>query len=308
MITIPETDLLVHQLCLGGNVFGWSADQSQSHQVLGAYCAGGGNFIDTADVYSEWKDGNIGGESETIIGTWMQKNNNRTEMVIATKVAKLTTRAGLSPSNIMAACDDSLRRLQTDYIDLYYSHDDDPNTPIEETLGAYDKLITAGKIRYIGASNFTPERLQQSLNISESHQLPTYVAVQDHYNLIHRKSVEGALSKVLDHHGMSVLPYFGLARGFLTGKYRPGLEVDSMRAQGVKEYANPKNWAIIEALDLISKNHNCSISAVALGWLRANPLVSTPLASATTTEQVSEIMQIISLTSEEVAELNALSA
>ncbi len=308
MLTIPETDLVVHPLCLGGNVFGWSADEAQSHAVLDAYRSHGGNFVDTSDMYSQWGEGHIGGESETIIGNWMQKNNNRSEMVIATKVSKLTTRAGLSASNIIAACEDSLRRLQSEYIDLYYSHEDDLTVPIEETLGAYATLIAQGKVLNIAASNFTPERLQRSLNVSESHNLPSYVAVQDHYNLMHRKDLEGARSKILEHHGMSEIPYFGLARGFLTGKYRKGVTVESLRAGGVKEYQNDKGWTVIDALETIAKEHNSTISAVALGWIRANPIVSAPIASARTVEQLEEIIQIVQLSGEEVALLTALTA
>ncbi len=308
MLTIPETDLAVHPLCLGGNVFGWSADEAQSHAVLDAYRNHGGNFVDTADMYSQWVQGHEGGESETIIGNWLRENNNRSEMVIATKVSKLTSRAGLSASNIIAACEDSLRRLRSEYIDLYYSHEDDLTVPIEETLGAYATLIAQGKVLNIAASNFTPERLQRSLNVSESHNLPSYVAAQDHYNLLHRKELEGAKSKVLAHHAMSAIPYFGLARGFLTGKYRKGVNVESLRSGGVKEYQNDKGWAVIGALETIAKERNSTISAVALGWIRANPIVSAPIASARTVAQLAEIIEIVQLSLEEVALLNALTA
>jgi aryl-alcohol dehydrogenase-like predicted oxidoreductase len=307
MITIAETDLVVHPLCLGGNVFGWSADKAQSEAVLDAYTKHGGNFIDTADVYSEWKEGNVGGESETIIGTWAKARGNRSELVIATKVAMLSKRPGLSAANIIAACDESLKRLQTDYIDLYYSHKDDEETPIEETLNAYAQLIAQGKVRYIAASNFGADRLAQSLKFSTDNSIPSYIAVQDHFNLMHRTEFETKQAPVLDQNAITCIPYFGLARGFLTGKYRAGVTVDSMRAGGVAEYQTEKGYAVVSALEEISKVHNSSIAAVALAWLRAQPQVSTPIASARTVEQLEEIIQVVELTSDEVEKLTKLS-
>ena len=308
MITIAETDLVVHPLCLGGNVFGWSADKAQSEGVLDAYTKHGGNFIDTADVYSEWKEGNVGGESETIIGTWAKARRNRSELVIATKVAMLSKRPGLSAPNIIAACDESLKRLQTDYIDLYYSHKDDEETPIEETLNAYAQLIAQGKVRYIAASNFGADRLAQSLKFSADNSIPSYVAVQDHYNLMHRSEFESNQAPLLAQNSITCIPYFGLARGFLTGKYRAGVTVDSLRAGGVTEYQSEKGYAVVSALEEISKAHHSSIAAVALGWLRAQPQVSTPIASARTVEQLEEIIQVVELTSDEVAKLTQLSS
>jgi aryl-alcohol dehydrogenase-like predicted oxidoreductase len=308
MITIAETDLVVHPLCLGGNVFGWSADKAQSEAVLDAYTKHGGNFIDTADVYSEWKEGNVGGESETIIGTWAKARGNRSELVIATKVAMLSKRPGLSAANIIAACDESLKRLQTDYIDLYYSHKDDEETPIEETLTAYAQLIAQGKVRYIAASNFSGVRLAQSLKFSADNSIPSYIAVQDHYNLMHRSEFETDKAPVLAANSITCIPFFGLARGFLTGKYRPGVSVDSMRASGVAEYQNEKGYAVVSALEEIAKAHNASIAAVALAWLRAQPQVSTPIASARTVEQLEEIIQVVELTRDEVGKLTQLSS
>jgi aryl-alcohol dehydrogenase-like predicted oxidoreductase len=308
MITIAETDLVVHPLCLGGNVFGWSADKAQSEGVLDAYTKHGGNFIDTADVYSEWKEGNVGGESESIIGTWAKARGNRSELVIATKVAMLSKRPGLSAANIIAACDESLQRLQTDYIDLYYSHKDDEETPIEETLNAYAQLIAQGKVRYIAASNFGADRLVQSLKFSADNSIPSYIAVQDHYNLMHRSDFESNQVPLLAQNSITCIPYFGLARGFLTGKYRAGVTVDSLRAGGVTEYQSEKGYAVVSALEEISKAHNSSIAAVALGWLRAQPQVSTPIASARTVEQLEEIIQLVELTSDEVAKLTKLSS
>ena len=307
MLTIPETDLVVHELCLGGNVFGWTADEAQSHEVLDAYRSYGGNFIDTADVYSEWKDGNKGGESETIMGNWL-KGQDRSKFVIATKVAKLSTRPGLRPENIIAACNDSLKRLQTDYIDIYYSHHDDAEVPMAETLGAYAQLISEGKIRYIAASQHTGPRLQEALDIAERENLPSYIALQDQYNLMERNPFEASQADVLAKNGLSALPFFSLAKGFLSGKYRPGHSVDSVRAEGVKEYETDKGWTTVAALDEIAKAHNCSISAVSLAWLRAHPQVSTPIASARTVEQLKEIIEIVLLTDEEVAQLNSVTA
>ena len=295
MMMLPHTDLKVHPLCLGGNVFGFSADVSNSELVLDYYFDNGGNFVDTADMYSQWAPGHVGGESETIIGNWMKKRGNRREVVIATKVSKLDTRPGLKPANIEAACDDSLRRLQTDYIDLYYAHQDDPDTPIEETLGAFDSLVKAGKVRYIAASNFTPERLQESLNISKAQGLVSYVASQDQYNLMDRE-YEKTLMPTLKANGLSQIPFYGLARGFLTGKYRPGVTVESVRATGVgNSYANERGWRMLEKLDQIARDKNTSVAAVALAWLRAQPTVATPIASATKLEQIKEIMPVIEL-------------
>lgn len=306
MIKIAGTTLDVYPLCLGGNVFGWSADESQSHAVLDAFSALGGNFIDTADVYSEWAEGNIGGESETIIGNWMKSRGNRHQFVIATKVSQLSNRPGLRPENIIAACNDSLRRLQTDHIDLYYSHHDDKEVPIAETLGAYQTLISEGKIRYIGASKYSGVRLQEALDIAERENLPKYICLQDQYNLVERNLFESEQVPVLKANAVSAIPFFGLARGFLTGKYRPGIKVDSIRATAVANYQNEKGYAIVDALTRISQAHNSSISAVALAWIRANKQVSTPIASARTVEQLNEIMPIVQLTNDEVAGLSAL--
>jgi len=304
---IAATTLDVYPLCLGGNVFGWSANGSQSQAVLDAFGDLGGNFIDTADVYSEWVEGNTGGESETIIGNWMKVRGNRHQFVIATKVAKLSTRPGLRPENIIAACNDSLKRLQTDHIDVYYSHHDDKDVPIAETLGAYQQLINEGKIRYIGASQHTGARLQEALDIATKENLPKYVCLQDHYNLMERNPFEAEQQEVLKKNNLSALPFYGLARGFLTGKYLPGVAVDSIRAGGITDYQTEKGYAIVEALDKISKAHNSSISAVALAWLRANPQVSTPIASARTVEQLKEIMQVVEITSDQVRKLNNVS-
>jgi aryl-alcohol dehydrogenase-like predicted oxidoreductase len=308
MITIPATNLTVYPLCLGGNVFGWSAPKEQSFEILNHFFDHGGNFIDTADVYSEWADGNTGGESETIIGEWLQARKNRQEIVIGTKVAKLSTRKGLSKSNILKACDDSLRRLKTDYIDIYYSHEDDPTVSFEETLSAYDELIQAGKVRYIAASQHSAARLEAALIAAEQSNLPKYIALQDHYNLMHREPFESEQAKVLIKHGFSMIPFFGLATGFLTGKYQPGIAIDSVRAKSVEKYQNPAGWAVLAELMTVAKELETSISAAALAWLRHHPQVSAPIASARTVEQLIEIMPLVTLSDDQLARLNSVSS
>ena len=309
MITIADTDLVVHPLCLGSNIFGSNANEAESHAVMDAYFNHGGNFIDTADMYNQWVEGHVGGESETIIGSWIKARNNRQSMVIATKVSKMDTRPGLSAKNIFAACEESLNRLQTDYIDLYYSHEDDTSVSLEETLGAYAQLIAEGKVRYIAASNFTPARLRESIKFSNDNNLPAYVAVQELYNLVDRTTYEGEMQQVVAELGISNLPFYGIARGFLTGKYRPGItEVDSKRAAGAREYANDKNYEVLAAMDVIAKEHNASLAAIALAWLRSNPTVSAPIASARTVGQLEEIIQVVQLSAEEVQTLTSISS
>ena len=303
MIKLANTDLTIYPLCLGGNVFGYSADKENSEAVLSFYADNGGNFIDTADMYSQWAPGHIGGESETIIGDWMAKRGNRQKMIIATKVSKLDTRPGLKAANIKAACDESLKRLKSDYIDIYYAHQDDLDTPIEESLGAFDELIKAGKVRYIAASNFTPERLQESLDISKANGLSSYIASQDQYNLLDREYEKG-LMPTIEKNGLSQIPFYGLARGFLTGKYRPGVSVESVRASGVaSNYANDRGWNLLSKLDQIAKEKKTTVAAISLAWLRAQPTVATPIASATKLEQIKEIMPIVGLSSQELQRL-----
>ncbi len=308
MITIPKTSLTVHPLCLGGNVFGWSATEAQSFDILNAYSMHGGNFIDTADVYSEWRDGNEGGESEKIIGNWMKKHGNRDSMIVATKVAKYSKRPGLSAKNIVEACNDSLRRLQTDNIDLYYSHEDDATTPLGETLEAFTKLIQEGKVRYIAASQYSAQRLDEALQISKENGFASYVALQDQYNLMERKGIEGEVADVISAHGISVIPFFGLARGFLSGKYKPGVTVESVRAAGVVPYQNDKGWRTIEALEEIARHYASNPSAVALAWLRAQSSVSVPIASARTIDQLNEIVQVLEMRIEDIDRLSEITA
>ena len=305
-VALGRTELQVHPLCLGGNVFGWSANAVQSQEVLSAYESAGGNFIDTADMYSRWHTGNVGGESETIIGDWMRARGNRSEMVIATKVAKLATRPGLSAANIAAAAEDSLRRLGTDYIDIYYAHHDDEEIPLEESLTAFNELVAAGKVRYLAASNYSAARLEEALKISRELGMSEYLLLQPNYNAIVRNEYEGDLMAVAVKEDIPVLPYFSLAAGFLTGKYQPGVEVDSVRAGDMPDYKNDRGWAILNAITEIAKQENTSIAAVALGWLRAQPGVVTPIASARTIEQLAEILPVVELSAEQVAQVNAL--
>jgi aryl-alcohol dehydrogenase-like predicted oxidoreductase len=298
--TLAKTDLHISELCLGGNVFGWSADERQSHDVLNVYNELGGNFIDTADVYSEWGEGHVGGESETVIGSWLKARASTDDVVIATKVSKLSTRPGLGRANILAACDDSLRRLGRDHIDLYFAHDDDKDTPLEETLAAFTELQQAGKIRFAAASNYTGARLLEAAQISKEQSLIEYAALQNHYNLLEREEYERDSVPALAELGIEGVPFFGLARGFLSGKYREGVEVESVRATGVTKYTNEHGWAVLAKLDRLANHHSVSLSAIALAWLRQQASVAAPIASARTVEQLREIMTSVSLTAEEL--------
>ena len=305
-VALGKTDLQIHHLCLGGNVFGWSANAQESELVLDAYADAGGNFIDSADRYSEWLEGNVGGESETIIGDWMRSRGNRSEIIVATKVAKLTTRAGLAAANIAGAAEDSLRRLGTDYIDIYYAHHDGESVPLEESLTAFHKLVTSGKVRYIAASNYTAQRLAQALKISRDLGISEYLILQPHYNAIVRDEYESALLELAVKEEIAVLPYFALAAGFLTGKYQPGVEVESVRAEDMPEYMNERGWAILQALTDIAAQHNAPIPATALAWLRAQPGIAAPIASARTTEQLAQLLPIVELSPAQIAQVNAL--
>lgn len=305
-VALGKTDLQVHPLCLGGNVFGWSATPQESQLVLDAYADAGGNFIDSADMYSEWHTGNVGGESETIIGDWMRSRGNRADIIVATKVAKLSTRPGLAAANIASAAEDSLRRLGTDYIDIYYAHHDDEAVPLEESLTALHKLVTDGKVRYVAASNYSADRLAQALKISRELGISEYVLLQPHYNAIVRSEYEGELMALALKEDVAVLPYFALAAGFLTGKYQPGVTVTSVRAKNMPEYMNDRGWAILQTLTDIASEHNAPIAATALAWLRAQPGIAAPIASARTPWQLSEIVPVIDLTQDQIARVNAL--
>ena len=295
MTRIASTTLDVFPLCLGGNVFGWTADEKQSFAVLDAYAAAGGNFIDTADAYSAWVPGHTGGESETILGRWMAARGNRDRMVIATKVGKLPGLAGLSAPTIRAAAEGSLRRLRTDRIDLYYAHADDAATPLEETLGEFDALVREGKVRHIAASNYSAARLAEALALSKRAGLVRFVALQPHYNLAHRGDYEGALAELCVRERLACFPYYALASGFLAGKYRPGANVASQRAAGATKYLDDRGLRILAALDAIAAARATTVAAVALAWLLTRPGVAAPIASARTPEQLTELLPLASL-------------
>jgi aryl-alcohol dehydrogenase-like predicted oxidoreductase len=305
---LGRTDLDVFPLCLGGNVFGWTADEEASFAVLDAYAEAGGNFVDTADAYSAWVPGHSGGESETIIGKWMAARGNRDRIVVATKVGRLTGKADLHADTIGEAVEDSLRRLQTDYIDLYYAHgDDNPDIPLAETLGAFDELVRSGKVRYIAASNYGAPRLAEALETSERGGLASYVALQPHYNLVER-DYEEELAPLCAEKGLPCVPYFALAMGFLTGKYRPGgPAVDSPRSGGAAKYLDNGGPAVLAALDDVAAARGTTVAAVALAWLRAQPTVAAPIASARSVEQLAELLAMtdLELTAEELAQLAA---
>ena len=308
---LGSSDLEVFPLALGGNVFGWTADQDTSFAVLDAYTAAGGNFIDTADSYSAWVDGNSGGESETVLGEWFASRGNRDDVVLATKVSQHPEYPGLSAANIKAAADASLRRLGTDHIDLYYTHFDKPEVPVEEIIGALDELVRAGKVRHIAASNISAERLAASLEFSEREGLARYVALQPHYNLVSRDTYEGELSGLAERAGLAAVPYYALAAGFLTGKYRPGTAVDSPRAGGAaKHLETERGRRVLAALDEIAEDHGVPVATVALAWLAGRPTVAAPIASARTVEQLPALLGVaeLDLTEAEAERLTRASA
>jgi aryl-alcohol dehydrogenase-like predicted oxidoreductase len=306
MAPLGRTGLSVSPLCLGGNVFGWTADEQQSHAVLDAYTAAGGDFMDTANSYLVEH-----GRSETIIGRWMADRGNRDRIVLATKVGggRGAVR-NLRPETIEREAHASLERLQTDRIDLYYAHFDDEDTPLEESLRAFDALVRAGTVRHLGASNYTPERLTAALELQREHGLAEFTVLQPHYNLVER-DFERTLLRVADEWDLAVLPYYALAKGFLTGKYRPGGEtVESARAEGARAYLDDGGAAVLEALDEIAAAHETTVAAVALAWLRAQPRVVAPIASARNTEQLAQILPAatLQLTPAEVDRLSATTA
>ena len=314
-IPLGQSDLRVFPINLGGNVFGWSADEKSSFDVLDAYAAAGGNFIDTADVYSAWAPGHTGGESEVIIGKWLASRGNRDDIVVATKVGKLPGLEGTSREIVRKAVDDSLKRLGTDYIDLYYAHQDYTDRPVEEAVEALHEQVELGKVRAIGASNFTGQRLEQALRFSESENVSKYVAIQNEYSLVERDAVEASdggttVAEVALAESVSVLPYWSLASGFLTGKYRDGVTVDSVRADGASKYLDDRGRRILAELDRISASHGTSVTAVSLAWLLAQPSVATPIASARTVEQLPDLIAAatLELTADEVSALTAASS
>jgi aryl-alcohol dehydrogenase (NADP+) len=307
---LADTDLDVFPLCLGGNVFGWTLDEQRSFAVLDAYAQAGGNFIDTADVYGRRGGGGMG-ESERIIGRWIAARANRDELVIATKVGMSPDLHGLSRETIRRGIDGSLERLGIDHVDLYYAHRDDPETPLEETLGAFGELIGEGKIGHAAASNYSAQRLEEAVRVGRGEGMAAYVALQPEYNLMDRGEYEGELMDVCERHGLACVPYFALARGFLSGKYRQGgAEIDSPRAAGVRDaYFSERGFAALAALDAIAAEHDTAVAAVALAWLGAQPTVLAPIASATSPEQLAESLAFVGLelSGEELARLDAAS-
>jgi aryl-alcohol dehydrogenase (NADP+) len=295
-------------LCLGGNVFGWTVNEHDGFAVLDRFAAAGGNFIDTADAYSAWVPGHTGGESETIIGNWLASRRVADKMVIATKVGMAPGLNGLSPATIRSAAEASLKRLRVERIDLYYAHRDDPNTPLEDSLRAFTTLVTEGKVRHIAASNYTAPRLAEALAVSDRAGLARYVALQPHYNLVHRTEFEGDLLEVCARERLGCLPYFALAKGFLTGKYRHGAHVESARATAAAEYLDPNGLQLLAALDEIAAIHHTTVAAVSLAWLLAQPTVVAPIASARTVEQLAALLPAttLALTHAEIARLSEI--
>jgi aryl-alcohol dehydrogenase-like predicted oxidoreductase len=290
---LGNTDLMVSPWALGANVFGWTADEATSFQLLDGYVAAGGNFIDTADVYSVWAKGHQGGESEAIIGKWMKARGNRERLVIATKVGMEMGpgRKGLSRAYIQQSVAASLQRLQTHYIDLYQSHEDDPNTPFEERLRTYADLMREGKVRAIGASNYKADRLAQALEVSRTQGLPAYQSLQPLYNLYDRAAYESELEPLCVRHGLSVLSYFSLARGFLTGKYRSEADLGkSPRGAGIKPYLNERGMRILATLDSVAERYRSTPARVALAWVMARPSITSAIASASTVAQLQDLI------------------
>ncbi|MBI5093356.1 MAG: aldo/keto reductase [Candidatus Hydrogenedentes bacterium] len=288
----------VSPLAFGGNIFGWTVDEAMSFTLLDAFAGAGFNFIDTADMYSNWAPGNKGGESETIIGKWLKRSGKRKDAVIATKIGTDLgqSRKGLSRARILRGVEDSLARLQTDYIDLYQSHIDDAETPLEETLAAYAQLIEQGKVRAIGASNYSADRLAQALKTSQQHGYPRYQSLQPEYNLCERAGYESALEPLCRKENVAVIPYFPLAAGFLTGKYRSEADLTkSARGQMVKKYLNDRGLRILDALDAVAKEHHSTPAGVALAWLLARPGITAPIASATSLGQLKDLLGAVEL-------------
>lgn len=291
MRQLGRSTLSVAPLAFGGNVFGWSVDEQRSFDLLDAFVDAGFNLIDTADVYSAWASGNRGGESETIIGKWLRRSGKRDRVLIATKVAKWVEHRGLSPLNIRQAVEGSLKRLQTDRIDLYQAHEDDATVPLSETLGAFATLIEEGKVRVIGASNYTADRFAEALKVSKDNHLPRYESLQPEYNLVSRAGYERELEPLIRQEDIGVINYYALASGFLSGKYRSEADLVKSSARGgaVKKYLTPQGLKVIATLDDVAAAHNATPSQVALAWLMARAGVTAPIASATSVEQLQEL-------------------
>jgi aryl-alcohol dehydrogenase-like predicted oxidoreductase len=305
---LGRSTLSIAPLAFGGNVFGWSADEQRSFELLDAFVDAGFNLVDTADVYSAWAPGNRGGESETIIGKWLKRSGKRDKVVIATKVAKWVEHTGLSPMNINEAIEGSLKRLQTDHVDLYQAHADDASVPLSETLGAFARLIEQGKVRAIGASNYNADRLTEALKVSKEHNLPRYESLQPEYNLVSRAGYERELEPLIRQEGIGVINYYALASGFLSGKYRSEADLYKSTARGssVKNYLNAKGMKVLAALDDVAAAHKATPTQVALAWLIARPGITAPIASATSVEQLHELLGAVtlSLTSADIAALD----
>jgi len=295
---LGNSGLEISPLVFGGNVFGWTVEQAASFQLLDAFVAAGFNAIDTADMYSKWVPGHTGGESETIIGNWLKRSGKRDKVIIATKLGLEMgpDKKGLSKAYILRAAEDSLRRLQTDRIDLYQSHTDDADTPIEETLGAYAQLIAQGKVRAIGASNYKADRFAAALEISRKHGLPRYDTLQPNYNLYDRADFEAQLEPLCLKEGIGVINYFPLASGFLSGKYRSERDVEERpRARMLKKYVNERGFRILGALDQVAKKYNATPARVSLAWLLARPGITAPIVSATSIEQLNDVIASVEL-------------
>jgi len=294
---LGRSGLSIAPLVFGGNVFGWTADEATSFRLIDAFVDGGFDAIDTADVYSAWVPGHEGGESEAVIGRWLAAGGQRDRIKILTKVAKWPKRPGLSAANIVAALEDSLRRLNTDHVDLYQSHEDDENTPLDETLEAFDRLVKAGKVRAIGASNFTPDRLEASLKTSAEKGVVRYESIQPKFNLYDRDEVEGPLADLAAREGVGIIPFYGLAAGFLTGKYRSEADLEGKaRGRTVKGYLNDKGLRILAALDEAAQATGATPAQVALAWIVAHPAITAPIASATSVAQLEELLAGVRLT------------
>lgn len=310
---LGRSPLAVAPIAFGGNVFGWSADAATSFALLDAFSEAGFNLVDTADMYSSWAPGHAGGESETLIGRWLAQGGGRRErLLVATKVGKWGPRRGLAPDNIRAAAEESLRRLRVETIDLYQAHEDDPSVPLEDSLGAFARLIEQGKVRAIGASNYSAPRLAQALDLAERHGLPRYETLQPDYNLADRAGYEAELEPLVRERGLGVLNYYALAGGFLTGKYRSRADLDKsrVRAGKVERYLDPRGLRILAALDQVAAGHAATPAQVALAWLLARPSISAPIASATSVAQLRELLAAaqLRLSAEEIAALDAASA
>lgn len=311
MAMIGNSALNVFPLALGGNTFGWTSSPEESGAVLDAFVAGGGNFVDTADGYSAWVPGNSGGESETIIGEWMSRRGNRADVVIGTKVSQHPDFKGLAAANVAAAADASLTRLGTDYIDLYYAHFDDASVPLEETVSAFNDLLVAGKIRNVGVSNYSAARVAEWIAIADRNGFTLPVALQPHYNLVHREPYERELATVVEAHDLGVVPYYALASGFLTGKYRTAEDAaGKARGGGASAYLNANGLAVIDVLASVADTRGASIATTALAWLLARPNVVAPIASARVPEQLVDLLAApaLALTSGEIAALDEVSA